>query len=122
MERLRELTRRYMFIYGLDIGEAEALALAYLLASGNPGLEVVVLSGDSAARNAAEQLRNSGARIRVHGDLYVVELAKKLGYCSPAEAAALVQQLPRLKRYLNEFIIAAIAEKLSNQSSREGHG
>ena len=119
LERLGELTQQYMLIYGLDIGEAEALSLAYLLATGSPGTEAVVLTGDSAARSAAKQLRSTGVRIRVHGDLYMVELAKKLGYCSPREAAALAQQLPRLKRYINKSMIIIIIEKILRQQGKK---
>jgi len=101
--------------YGLDRGEAEALAAALYAARQGLAEKVVVLSSDAAARRAAKRLHHSPG-IEVHGDLYLIELAKKLGYCTALEAAEIAESLPRLRRYVSRGVAATAAERLRRQN------
>ena len=67
-----------MIEYGIDREEAAALAIALELRDSiGEGGGAVILTSDGDARKVAQILN-----IKVHGDLYVVELAKLFGYCS----------------------------------------
>ena len=96
--------------HGLDIGEASALALAHRIAIEEDYTNQYCPAPDHSARMAAEELE-----IEVHGDLYLLEQAKKLGYCSPQEAATIARQPPRLGRHIASQALEAAAKRLENQ-------
>lgn len=103
--------RLLMIEYGVDIGEAAALSIALELESGATSMEeLIVLTSDGDARKAARALN-----LRAHGDLYVIELAKLLKYCSSQEAANLAYLLPSLGRYISQVSIARAVQILKSQ-------
>ncbi len=69
------LAKRLSLAYGLDPGEATAIAAALLAARQGAALRTVVLSADAAARRAVEELQGIiDTELDIHGDLYVIEL------------------------------------------------
>ncbi len=94
---------------GLDLGEAAALLSALNLK--HQGYQAVLLSSDGDARRAAAR-----HGLEAHGDLYLIEVAKKLNLCSPREAANIALYLPRLGRHIADNLVREAAARLERQS------
>jgi predicted nucleic acid-binding protein len=109
---LREVPERLKIkiavLHGVDFGEA-SLVVAALELKGR-GVHVTILTSDDEARRAAEEYG-----IEVHGDLYVVEQAKLEGYCSPEQAARLIELLPSIGRYVENKLAKLAAQRLRSQ-------